>query len=70
MALTVGVSILLMQWTKTEHPPAGADPLVVMLSGVPWSFIFTPVLAGGLLIVAIGYYYHKAAHTSYPKRWW
>ncbi|GIZ16513.1 hypothetical protein RCZ15_24140 [Capnocytophaga catalasegens] len=31
LALGVGLSIGIMQLTKTTHPPAGADPIVVIL---------------------------------------
>jgi len=33
MALSVGLAIGLMQLARCVHPPAGADPLVIMLSG-------------------------------------
>src|SRR5471032_2354384 len=33
MALSVGLAIALMQLARCVHPPAGADPLVIMLSG-------------------------------------
>jgi CBS-domain-containing membrane protein len=69
MALAVGTAIVLMQCTKTVHPPAGADPLVVMLSGAGWSFLFTPVMTGALLIVLIGFLFHKTSGSVYPKRW-
>ena len=70
IALAVGLAIALMQWTRTIHPPAGADPIVVMLAGASWSFLLTPVLAGALLMVLVGFLYHKAARKSYPKQWW
>jgi CBS-domain-containing membrane protein len=70
IALAVGLAIMLMQWTRTVHPPAGADPIVIMVAGASWSFLWTPVLAGALLIVIVGFFYHKAAHIQYPKKWW
>ena len=33
MAIGVGAAISLMGITKTTHPPAGADPLVVIMAG-------------------------------------
>ncbi|WP_138752428.1 HPP family protein [Paenibacillus sinopodophylli] len=59
LALSVGLSILLMQYTRTVHPPAGADPLVVMLSGAGWSFLLTPVLFGAVVIALAAYAYRK-----------
>ncbi|MNZ79020.1 HPP family protein [compost metagenome] len=60
MAIAVGLSILVMHYTRTVHPPAGADPLVVILGGAGWSFLLTPVLAGAVLITAVAYVYRKA----------
>lgn len=59
LAFSVGLSILLMQYTRTVHPPAGADPLVVMLGGAGWSFLITPVLLGAVLIALAAYGYRK-----------
>jgi hypothetical protein len=36
---------------RTLHPSAGADPIVVLLSGAAWPFLLTPILAGTLAIV-------------------
>lgn len=64
IALSVGLSILLMQLTRTVHPPAGADPLVVMLSHAGWSYLFTPVLFGAVLIALAAYGYRKFLATK------
>ncbi|WP_171634478.1 HPP family protein [Paenibacillus plantarum] len=70
LALAVGAAITLMQLTRTLHPPAGADPLLVMLTGASWSFLLTPVLLGAALIVLVALGYHRATRTSYPTTWW
>ncbi|WP_036719569.1 HPP family protein [Paenibacillus harenae] len=64
MAFSVGLSILLMQYTRTVHPPAGADPLVVLLSGASWSFLVTPVLIGAVLISVSAYLYRKVLTSA------
>jgi CBS-domain-containing membrane protein len=74
LAFAVGLAIAAMQLTRTVHPPAGADPLLVMLSGAGWSFLLTPVLAGTVLIVAVAWLYHRLTRSSsidrrYPKQW-
>lgn len=69
MALAVGLAIWIMQLTKTVHPPAGADPLVVMVSGAGWPFLFSPVLLGSALIVLIAWAYHRLSKARYPKQW-
>ncbi|MFK0161072.1 HPP family protein [Rhizobium sp. NPDC090279] len=66
-ALAVGLAIAAMQVTGTLHPPAGADPIVVLATGASWSFLVMPMLAGTLLIVAAAYCFHRfISHRSYP----
>jgi len=54
LAIATGLAISLMLVTKTTHPPAGANPLLIMLTGQSWSFLVTPVLIGALVIVLCG----------------
>lgn len=54
LALATGIAVSLMLVTKTTHPPAGANPLLIMLSGQGWAFLITPVLLGAVLIVLVG----------------
>ena len=54
LALATGIAVSLMLVTKTTHPPAGANPLLIMLSGQSWGFLITPVLIGAIVIVLVG----------------
>lgn len=54
LALATGIAVTLMLVTKTTHPPAGANPILIMLSGQSWGFLITPVLIGAVIIVLIG----------------
>lgn len=70
MAAGVGLAIGLMMLTKTTHPPAGADPLVVIMAGSAWSFLFTPVLIGSILIVLVALFINNLDKSrQYPKFW-
>ena len=70
MGLAVGLAVALMLLTNTTHPPAGANPLVVMLAGEHWDFLIMPVAAGAVLIVVFGVVYHRfISGHQYPKRW-
>jgi CBS-domain-containing membrane protein len=69
-ALAVGAAIALMQLTRTTHAPAGADPLVVLLSGAPWSFLIAPVLVGSVLLVCCALLFNNLVPgRSYPRYW-
>lgn len=65
--LGVGVAITAMLMTRTTHPPAGADPIVVILVGATWQFLLTPVLLGTIAIAAMAYLYHRfVTRMPYP----
>ncbi|QUM76248.1 HPP family protein [Moritella sp. 24] len=64
LAVATGLAVTIMLLTKTTHPPAGANPIVIMLSGQSWGFLFTPVLIGSCVIVFFGLVLNKI-RTSY-----
>ncbi|WP_233402223.1 HPP family protein [Marinomonas ostreistagni] len=69
LGLAVGLGVMIMMLTNTLHPPAGANPLLIMMTGASWGFLFNPVLIGCLLIVVIGWGYHRfISGTEYPKK--
>ncbi|HEX2842850.1 HPP family protein [Hyphomicrobium sp.] len=65
----VGLAIAAMIVTRTVHPPAGADPLVVLALQATPMFLLTPVLVGSAIIVVAALSYHRlvTGHT-YPAR--
>ena len=54
LALATGLGVTAMLLSKTTHPPAGANPILIMLSGQSWGFLITPVLIGAVIIVLVG----------------
>jgi CBS-domain-containing membrane protein/uncharacterized coiled-coil protein SlyX len=70
MALAVATAIQVMQLTKTLHPPGGAVALVGVMSKAEWSFLFTPVLAGSIvLVICTTLFNNSMPGRSYPKHW-
>jgi CBS-domain-containing membrane protein len=70
IGIAVGLAVTLMLATKTTHPPAGANPILVMLTGQSWPFLFNPVAIGTLFIVLIGVIYHRwICQRAYPVKW-
>lgn len=64
LALATGMSVTLMLLTNTTHPPAGANPILVMLLNPGWGFLVTPVLLGAVVIAAIGFIYNSRLKTE------
>ena len=68
-AIGVGLAIAAMQITGTVHPPAGADPIVVIVAKAGWLFLLSPVLIGTLTIVAVAFAYHRwGSRRVYPSK--
>ena len=53
LALAVGLAISAMAMLRITHPPAGADPLVVMVSSAGWDYLLFPVAIGSLALLLI-----------------
>ena len=61
MAVGVGLAIAVMQLTRTVHPPAGADPLVILLAGgASAHFLLIPVLGGVLCLLTIAWAFNNS----------
>lgn len=69
IAVGVGLGVFLMMITNTLHPPAGANPILVMSINASWGFLITPVLTGCLLIILFGWFYHNyVTRQGYPLK--
>lgn len=70
LALAAGTAIAAMMVTRTVHPPAGSNPVIVFLSQPGWSFVIFPTLVGALILVAVALVYNNATRPGrYPKYW-
>jgi hypothetical protein len=56
---------------RSFHPPAGIDPLVVVIHNMSWDFVLAPVAAGAVLLALFAFLWHNLARRgSWPLRWW
>lgn len=70
VSLAVAVAISLMMLTRTVHPPAGSNPVIVFLLQPDWSFIVFPTLTGALLLTLVALLFHNTTRDSrWPKYW-
>jgi len=70
MAVAVGLSVVMMQLTRTGHPPAGADPLVVIATAPMWDFLIFPVLVGACAIALVAVIFNNLRNdVRYPRYW-
>jgi CBS-domain-containing membrane protein len=70
MALATGTAIAVMQLTRTVHPPAGSNPVIVMLTAPTWGFLLTPTLLGAIVVVMVAVIVNNIPkERAYPKYW-
>jgi CBS-domain-containing membrane protein len=74
IAFSVGCTIAAMQFLRCVHPPAGANPLVILLTAnqvnYDFSFLLFPVLSGSIALVIIAYIVNNLIGKSkWPIYW-
>ena len=68
IGLGVGLAIFLMMITKTVHPPAGGNPIIVILGEQSLSFIYITLALGSLIIIIFAIIYNKLVGKDYPYK--
>jgi CBS-domain-containing membrane protein len=70
-AVAVGLAMIVMHATDTFHPPAGINPLLIIINDRPWSFLLVPVAAGVAILIAFAFLWHNTFRRgSWPEKWW
>ena len=49
--LAVGFGVGLMILFNVTHPPAGGNPIIVIIGGVSFEYLLSPVISGSIIIV-------------------
>lgn len=57
MAAAGATAIMLMLATRTVHPPAGSNPVIVFLLQPDWTFLLLPTAAGVVLLYLLARLY-------------
>ena len=66
LGIAVGLSIFVMATFDSIHPPAGANPIIVILGGKGLSFVLMPVALGAIVIILFALFYNKLLGRDYP----
>lgn len=73
-AFAVSLSIVLMQITKTLHPPGGATALIANIGSekvksLGYLYVLSPVLSGVLILLLVALIVNNlTAHRTYPAK--
>ena len=66
--LAVGFGVMFMILFKVTHPPAGGNPIIVIIGSVSFDYLLTPVLIGSIIVVMFGVIINKFLFKKeYPK---
>ncbi len=66
--LAVGFGVMLMILFKVTHPPAGGNPIIVIIGSVSYDYLLTPVIVGSIIVILFGIIINKfILKKKYPK---
>ena len=66
--LAVGLGVGLMILFNVTHPPAGGNPVIIILGSVSFDYLFSPIITGTIIILLFGVIINKyILKKNYPK---
>ena len=69
IALSVGVGIFFMIILDVVHPPAGGNPIIVIIGSVSYDYLIFPIISGCLIIIIIAIIVNKfVLRKNYPLK--
>ena len=68
--ISVGFGIGLMILLKVAHPPAGGNPIIVIMGSVSLDYIINPIIIGTGIILIFGIVLNRLIlKKKYPQTW-
>ena len=66
--IAVGLGVGLMILFNVTHPPAGGNPVIIIIGGVSINYLFSPIITGSILILVFGVVLNRfILKKNYPK---
>ena len=67
--LAVGFGVGLMILLDVTHPPAGGNPIIVIIGSVSFDYLFSPVMTGSAIIIIFAIVINRLIlRKSYPNQ--
>ena len=64
----VGLGVGFMILFNVTHPPAGGNPVIIILGSVSYDYLFSPIITGTIIILLFGVIINKyILKKNYPK---
>ena len=66
--LAVGFGVGLMIFLNVTHPPAGGNPIIVIIGSVSFDYLLSPVITGSIIIIVFAIIINRfILKKSYPS---
>ena len=70
IAIAVGLGIFIMILLGVTHPPAGGNPIVIILGAVSYDFLLNPIIFGSIIIIVYAIILNRfILKKNYPSNW-
>ena len=68
--LAVGLGVGLMIFLDVTHPPAGGNPIIVIIGSVSYDYLLSPIMLGSIIVLVFGILVNKfVLKKKYPQKW-
>ncbi len=66
--IAVGLGVGLMILLNVTHPPAGGNPIIVIIGSVSYDYLLNPIIFGSIIVMAFGIIINRfILKKKYPK---
>ena len=66
--IAVGLGVGLMTLFNVTHPPAGGNPIIVIIGSVSFDYLINPIILGSIIVLIFGVLINKfVLKKKYPK---
>ena len=66
--MAVGLGVGLMILFNVTHPPAGGNPIIVIIGGVSYDYLLSPIILGSIIVLIFGLVINRfILRKKYPK---
>ena len=70
IAIAVGLGIFAMILLGVTHPPAGGNPIVIILGAASYNFLINPIIFGSMIIIVFAIILNRfILKKNYPSNW-
>ena len=66
--IAVGLGVGFMILLNVTHPPAGGNPIIVIIGSVSYDYLLNPIILGSIIVIAFGIIINRfILKKKYPK---